>query len=133
MDRYVPELPARPLGAPQEHAVRDHAAPYPRTQRDEDEVSPASLPAPNRNSPHAAAFASFSTVVDSPVLSSSSSFKGTPSMACRLGADDYLVLRRRDGPGTARHVPPTSNPSLTSLMARAIVSTSLSGGPATGT
>src|SRR5215210_789653 len=91
-----------------------------------------SLPAPNRNSPHAAAFASFSTVTDRPVLSPRSYFRGTPSIACRLGAKITLFSALRTNPGTARQTAPTSYPSLTSSTARAMLESSLSRGPADG-
>src|SRR5919202_4002427 len=93
---------------------------------------PTSLPAPNRNSPQAAAFASFSTVTESPVLPSISSFRGTPSIACRLGAKTTLFSLVITKPGIARQTPPTSNPSFTSMMARAMLESSLSRGPADG-
>src|SRR3954452_8102819 len=53
-------------------------------------------------------------------------------MACRLGAKITLFSSLMTKPGTARHTPPTSYPSFTSVTARAILESSLSRGPADG-
>src|SRR5215212_670960 len=89
-----------------------------------------SLPAPKRNSPQAAALASFSTVTDRPVLPPISSSRRMFSISCRLGAKITLFSAARISPGTATHTPPTSKPSLTSKMARAMLSISRFGGTA---
>src|SRR5215211_5162757 len=87
----------------------------------------ASLPTPNRNSPHAAAFPSFSTVRGIPIIGSSSSLSGIPSTARRFGEKTTLFSCARIRPGTARHTPPTWGPSPTSEIALAMVSTSVPG------
>src|SRR5215203_4886248 len=89
-----------------------------------------SLPAPKRNSPQAAALASFSTVTDRPVLGPSSSSRRMFSISCRLGAKMTLFSAARMSPGTATHTPPTSKPSFTSEIARAMVSINRFGGTA---
>src|SRR5215204_1264512 len=89
-----------------------------------------SLPAPKRNSPQAAALASFSTVTDRPVLLPNSSSRRMFSISCRLGAKITLFSAARIRPGTATHTPPTSKPSFTSVMARAMVSINRLGGTA---
>jgi hypothetical protein len=71
--------------------------------------------------------ASFSTVSGTPILGSSSSFRGMPSTACRFGEKTTLFSCERMRPATARHAPPISNPSLTSTTARAMLSTRRSG------
>src|SRR5215203_2818744 len=82
------------------------------------------------SSPQAAALASFSTVTDRPVLSPNSSSRRMFSISCRLGAKMTLFSAARIRPGTATHTPPTSKPSFTSVIARAIVSISRFGGTA---
>src|SRR5215208_62823 len=89
-----------------------------------------SLPTPKRNSPQAATLASFSTVTVRPVLRPISSSRRMFSISCRLGAKMTLFSEARIRPGTATHTPPTSKPSFTSVIARAIVSISRFGGTA---
>ncbi len=82
------------------------------------------LPAPKRNSPHAAALLSFSMVSGSPIFGSSSSFSRMPSMARRFGEQITLFSWARTKPGTATHAPPTSScPSFTSETVPAMFST----------
>ena len=88
--------------------------------------SSTSFPAPKRNSPQAAALASFSTVTSSPVRLPSSSLRGMPSIASRLAALKTLFSRARIKPGTARQTPPTSYPLSTSAIASAMVESSRS-------
>jgi hypothetical protein len=52
------------------------------------------------------------------------------SISCRLGAKMTLFSAARMSPGTATHTPPTSKPSFTSVIARAMVSTNRFGGTA---
>ena len=59
----------------------------------------ASLPTPNRNSPHAAALPSFSIVRGSPIFGSSSSFRGIPSIGVQVRGEDDLVLLGEDQTG----------------------------------
>jgi len=87
----------------------------------------ASLPTPKRNSPQAAAFPSFSMVRGSPILGSSSSLRGIPSTARRLGEKTTLFSSVRIKPGTARQAALTSKSSPTSAMDLAMASTSFSG------
>src|SRR5215216_1785942 len=89
-----------------------------------------SLPAPKRNSPQAAALASFSTVTLRPVLPPISSARRMFSISCRLGAKTTLFSAAKIRPGTGTHTPPTSKPSFTSVMALEIVSINRFGGPA---